>query len=654
MKTKILSLLLVVAVLFGVTATFVSCGECTHEDMPQAFTRVNETLHQRVCPACGYTESGGHTYKLDIEKYEADPFALMLTEACEGCGDERQVANDMDRFTLEMQKKADSYPWQSTELLMSVCDNSNVYELESGGRAYVSGEWDPTGNAFEPANTVSKVDQDILDGVRARNDSSLTKAKVTLTYTYMGAVAGAWNTALSTIATENTAATTPDIYYNFIYHMVGASINGYFKNIQGNTYLAPFYDCYSEEKDDAGLASNVVDTHGYNWDYMKDLSFSAKAMYLIASDYSFDISRAYFVMPVNGTLLQTVTEITGDVNKDGTVGDTADFLAMVNNGDWTWAKIAAYTDAVKTGDSSSHGYSLTGGNNDCIAGFAMSTTSGLCSAPVMYTGELSMVSRTVVNGEYRYTYPTEVPPTLLQIFKAARDYIGLPGQGSSLSSPTGGDGVILYSGSSSQVDAVFAADRLFVNTACVLGIIESETYQNMWDSSKGSGNGFVVTPAAKISDTQENYRTLVHNVGKVFAISSKATQTETDAACAFINHQTIDSSTLLREYFVWSLGYGAANTDENVLVLAGMSNNLKFGIDKVIEDAFGIVFNNTQITNPLNPDEKMDASGARLHIYMIRNWDAGEEVTAMYNGLRKWKLKNVTKIQEDFLKNGTT
>ncbi len=650
MKTKILSMLLVLTLLLGVVAVLSSCGgECKHENIESVqWESAGNAMHRRKCPDCDFVATEAHKMAPDPERY--DPYAETIIEICSKCDYSKEVPNTIDGFDLELAEKSGSYPWETTDLLMSVCDSSNSNELESGGRAYVSGEWDPEGDDFEASNTVSKVDKAVLDSVRARNENSLSKAKVNLTYTYLGAAYG-WGAVVGQIGIENTANTTPDLYYNFIYDMVGASINGYFKNIQGNEYLAPFYAQFTDGTDAAGLPTTPEDTRGFNWDYMKDLSFSTKAMYLIASDYSFDISRAYFIMPVSGTLLQSVTEITGDVNEDGTVGDTADFLAMVNNGDWTWAKIAEYTDAVKTGDSGSGGYSLTGGNNDCVAGFAMSTSSGLSSTAIMYTGDLSVVSREVVEGEYRYSYASSTPTSLQSIFKAAKDYIGVPGAGTSADTPDSGEGVILYYGSTSLVDAVFAADRLFVNTACVLGVIESETYQNMWDSSKGSGNGFVVTPAAKVSETQENYRTLVHNIGKVFAISSKVTDTEADAACAFINHQTLDSSTILREYFVWSLGYGAANNDDNVNILASMSNNLKYGIDKVVEDAIGLVHAKDTITDPFNADNTIVAGNVRWHTYMLTHWDLGEGVTTLYDGVWKWKMKSIANIQKDFLKN---
>ena len=647
MKTKILSMLLVLTLLLGAVAVLSSCGECEHKNLPTQWTKVNDRTHQRKCPDCEYTETKGHTYVTDQDKFNENPYAEMITKVCAACGDEILVANDVDLFTLEMENK--TYPWQTTNLVMSVSNSANGGELESGGLAYVSGEWSLTSEHFKQGNTVTKVDGSVLNAINARNDASEAATNVTITYSYTGAAEKNWAEVMPAIEAETNADNTPDIYYNFIYDMVGASIKGFFSNIQGNEYLAPFYQSFSDETDDAGLASNVENTHGYNWDYMKDLSFSTKAMYLIASDYSFDLSRAYFIMPVSGTLLQNVADVTGDVNGDKIVGDAADFLAMVNAGGWTWTKIAEYAEAVKSPDSTKGGYSVN--NSDCVAGFAMSR-SGLCGTVVMYTGDVSIVTRSVKKGEYRYSYPRSTPQSMVDVFTMAQTYIHNLGAGSSTGEPGGTGGVVLYEGGTWLVNDMFAADRLFVNTACVLGVIESETYQNMWSTTNGgSGNGFIVTPAAKATDAQENYRTLVHNIGKVFAISAKATAAKVDAACAFINYQTVNSSSILVDYFVWSLGYGSAVNEENVEILTDMSNNLKYGIDKVVEDAIGILNKGTYIDDPFNAGKTIDAGEVRWHQYMAtEQYDVGEQVTGLYDGVVGWKKDALTAIQEDFLK----
>lgn len=635
MKTKVFSMLLVLTLLLGAVGVLSSCGECKHENLPAEWTKVDDTKHQRECPDCEFVDTKGHTFKVDQEKYDEDPYAEMITKVCEACGATTEVINDVDRFILEMENK--TYPWETTNLVMSVSNTSNGGELPSGGMAYVSGEWSLDHEFFKADQTVTKVDNDVLSAINKRNEQAYDVTHVQLTYQYTGA---AYSEVMPEIGRQLLADGTPDIFYSIIYDMVGASIKGYFKNIQGNTYLAPFYEHFDAAED----------TRGYNWDYMQDMTFSTKAMYLIASDYSFDIARAYFIMPVNGTLLQNVADITGDVNEDGKVGDAADFLQMVDDGGWTWAKIAEYTEAVKVPDSGAGGgYAVV--NSDCVAGFAMSTTSGFCSTAVMYASDLTIITRTVKNGEYRYSFPRTTPDSLIKIFQMAETYIGELGKGSSYATPGGTGGVVFYSVSSSQVDSMFAADRLFVNIACDLGTIESATYQGMWSKDTGSGNGFVITPVAKPFAEQENYRTIVHNMGKVFAISAKASDAIEDVACAFINYQTITSSDILVDYFVWSLGYGSAVTEANVDILTKMSNNLKFGIDKVVEDALGIIYYGTYIKDPFSSGQ-MQAGDTRWHIYMVKNsYSVGEKVTGLYDGVLSWKKDAVVELQESFIQN---
>jgi len=634
MKTKILSLVLVLCLLVGAMAVLSSCGECKHETW-SAWSRADAENHQRVCAGCQKVEKAKHNFKPDANY---DELAAEIPVTCSVCQAKSSIENTADRLMLEFQGK--EYPWMTegtTELTMSIGDNSNGQALESGGMAYVSGEW--TKDKATAGHTVSAVDSAILSQIIDRNTASEEATGVHLTYSYMNLNNDDWGSVKPEIVRQYSADGTPDIYYNFIYDMVGASIDGMFANVLGNEYLAPFYQTFEADPNSKETA------YGYNWEYMNDLTFSTKAMYLIASDYSFDISRAYFVMPVNLALLATVKDVTGDVDGDGTPGTEEDFFTLVNDGEWTWAKIAEYTEAIKKPDSQSGGYALTG---DSIAGFAMSSSSGLTTTAVVYASEIEIVRRTIGDdGEYQYYYAPTTPESLINVFSVMDQVVVGPSQSAG--------GVVIYNGQVTAAQEAFVNNRILIDSSCVLGAIEKTTYQQMWDTDKG-GMGFAVAPVAKINADQADYRTLVHNIGKVFGISSKCKAV--DEACAFINYQTINSSEILEEYYTWSVGYGQAVTDANVEILLSMGDRLRYGVDKVVDDALGLQYGKINIIDPTADGEKQTVFGNfRWHTYMLTvfrdSLNGASQIVRVYEGVYGKKLEYINEIQDQILTNLT-
>ena len=607
--------------IFGSLAVLSSCGkkECEHPNM--TYTEVDAKNHQGTCPDCGYTTKAAHKWKKD----EVQPEEGKTAQTCDLCGAKRVVNGDAyDPWQEEFDGK--EYPWSKTELVMSVNDNSNQGELEAGGKAFVSGEW--TQENINPGNTISAVDDGILRQIITRNTTASSVTGVTMRYVYMSDVG--WGSVLDRIATESAADSTPDIYYNLLYDMIGASVKGYFKNIYNNEYLGCFYDNYNPDKD----------THGYYWEYMKDLTFSTKVMYLIASDYSFDLARSYLVMPISLKLLSTVTEVTGDYDENGLV-DIDDFYAMINAGDWTWTKIMAYTEAVKKPDKRG-GYSLQG---DSVAGLAMSYQSGLTTSAIVYAAGAKIVDRTVgADGEYVYTYPDTCPDSLIKVCDMLFNNIaGTEGQRDQTYTPKGTSGIILYKGHTSLVEEMFAQNRVLINPSAVLGAIEKSSYRSMWDTDTGS-EGFAVAPMAKL-ESEDPYRTVIHNCCKVFAVSSKCNSV--DAACAFINHNSVNSTDILKEYYEWALGYGRAVTTENTKILLAMKDAVVYSHDKTVEDAINLLHGSEIIQDPLGESE-MELHNICWHTFSLQYWRCNQ-ISQLYAAVKDYKQKTVNEIQAEFL-----
>ena len=609
---KILSLVLLLSVLIGCAAVLSSCGKepvCEHPNM--TYTPVNAKNHKGTCPDCGYTTTPAH-------KCEHNDCTL--------CGYKREAAAT-DPWQDEFDGK--EYPWETTNLVMSVGDNSNYGELEAGGKAFVSGEW-TTGN-INTGNTIASVDNGILTQIITRNATAASATHVTVSYTYMSDYV--WGEVMPQIATEAAAANTPDIYYNFIYDMVGASINGYFKNVKGNSYLGCYYETYDAEKDD----------RGYNWEYMNDLTFSPNILYLIASDYSGDLSRADLILPVSLTLLYQASNVTGDVDGNGFV-NINDFYAMINNGDWTWSKIIEYTEAVKK-PGANGGYSLSGTST---IGFALSSMSGLCSTAALYSSSMQVVNRTVGdNGEYVYSYPNKCPTSLSEACNTFAELFGNnDGNRDQSMTESGTSGILICKTKLDDIQTVFAQTRILVGSPAALGAIEKSMYQSMWNEDEGS-NGFAVAPIAKLTK-ESDYQTTIHNIGKVFAISSKCENA--DAACAYINHNTVNSSDILEEYYEWVLGYSRSVTEKNVELLLAMRDRLVYSHDKVVEDAIGILYNLDQVDDPFGSGATIPFGNTRWHTFLLSWWDGGR-IDQLYNGVKDLKMARLQEIQKTFIAN---
>ncbi len=634
MKKRILSMLLVLVLVVSACAVLASCGECDHAGIADVkWTKKDDSNHERKCPDCDHTETAAHVW------VGTDDDTI---QKCRDCDATRTVDPNAGRdpFEVELEQKMANYPWSTTNLLMSINNNSNNKELYSGSMAFISGEWDTAHEHYSADQTIQRVGADVLLAVRDRNAASASAAKVNVTYKY--ATDFGWGKVMGMIDDEAGTDETPDIYYNFIYDMVGASINGYFENILGNEYLAPFFDTYGTG-DGNILFQDIENTRGYSWEFMKQLTFSTERMYLIASDYSFDLNRAFFINTINATLLATATDVTGDVNGDGKVDET-DFYAMVNKGDWTWTKLAAYTQAVMQENSDGTGYTLREADNktikaniDCVLGFQLPKSTGLPPTAFLYSSEWNLVQREVVDGEYVYSYPDAAGcQGLIDTFIAMKQFVGDPAAANNAG--------VAINGTNALSDELFNKGQQFANMAVVVGKLEDTIYTSMWAND---GDGFLVTPSAKVLADQENYRTVVHNIGKVFAISAGSTQEVINAACAYINHQTVASTEILGEYFVWSLGKAAVHP-ESIEVMTSLATNLAFSLDKIVEDAIGLLYGSVKVPNPLGGSD-VKLSSARWHIYDYAAYNKGESVSGFITGIVGAKETKIQEIAAKFI-----
>ncbi|MBQ8450961.1 MAG: hypothetical protein IJY64_08650, partial [Bacteroidaceae bacterium] len=121
--------------------------------------------------------------------------------------------------------------WDTTTLLFSMSDNSNNDELSSGCRRYLSGER----LATDGTST-------IYDSVDERNGDAEEYAKVDVMYTYYaegtdwrwGRCATNENGGIYQKANQPDKEDRPDMFCNFVYDMVSASLLKCFNNLYTN------------------------------------------------------------------------------------------------------------------------------------------------------------------------------------------------------------------------------------------------------------------------------------------------------------------------------------------------------------------------------------------------------------------------------------
>ncbi|GEM_PF-5193509 len=527
--------------------------------------------------------------------------------------------------TVESDVECVNSAWTDSELvIMNINDWSQKRELTAGGRAYVSGRNDYT---VESAHATNQ----LLKKVIQRNSDAAAYANVSLAYSYTAETSG-WGSAYQTIG-ENIASGVsgmPDVYYDSVYDMVAASIKGYFLNVLGNEYYH---------------GADETPAAGYNRDYMDVMTFSTKAEYLIASDYSVDISRSFFVLPVNMNILTEKAGLVVDDRTGDLVIDVDDFFDVIDKEDWTWDFIAQLCEAVKV-ESAPGEYDITGG----IVGMAIDGKAGLAAAGLCYASELQIITRTIdeVTGEYVYTYETE---------GAALSSVAVPLANSIKLT----DGFVLnmsdngYSSSTEAIANAFSEGHALIGNVILLGAIEQDVYRSMWDE-ENDRLGFVCAPMPlyhKGTADAWTYHTVVHNLAKVFGVVTtvKRTEGKLDRILAFLDYASTHSTEILDEFYQWTILYDAANGDEhNVRYLTNMKSKMEYNLDKTVDDALGCVgsdYFTSEQSFYANTWHKLLRDGEKGTA--DDGFGIGAGIVGLYTGLYEVKQNAVVALQQRFV-----
>ena len=453
----------------------------------------------------------------------------------------------------------DDIAYDETSLIFQMTHCSNKEELSSGCERYLAGESTDNGE-------IDKL-------VDMRNEAAYVDTNVNVTYRYYEDIEGnGFSQCINTIYNETlvTSTTSPDMYCNFMTDMLVASLKGSFSNL---------YSTKHGEGDYAGVNYFDTEDDAYMADLMSSLTLSLDKIYVIASDYFIDLIRAFFVVPVNVKLYNSIaSDMIEDLNEDGAI-DVNDFFEEVWNKEWTYTRLAQYCEKIyKEGEEG-----VTNASIDDTLGFALGRN-GLPAAGLVYTSSVVVIHKTwnESRGDFDYAYPEE-NQELYDLSEAVKKLFGSRGvlcvnkdAAASVGATTENLGVRTQ----------FTKDKVLFGGIILVGSIEYEAYQRM----KGEDTGFGLVPVPLYRDnSDDNYLTQIHVVGRAGGI---ARGTKKFVQCsAFLQYQTEHSTDILNQYYDYNLTYEVAyGLDGNVDMLKYIRANVRTSFDRLLEDSISYFF----------------------------------------------------------------
>lgn len=552
MKKRILCMLLAIVMVVGCVGILSACKKKTTE----CTTHVDENKDGK-CDECGkvMTEVCNH------KDANGD-------KVCDICG--KKMGED----------EVIVYPWDTTDLVFQMTENTHEDQLSSTCKAYLAGE--TSAPSFAGLDT----------SIKQRNANAVAETKVNVTYKYYGTSDDyGWSKIVDVIYAEWDSNRSADMYVNFLRKMSALSLKGCFANLLAETdknganvgnYFEFVKDGYREPGQEFPTPEN---DKGFMYEFMRSTTLSKHKMYILASDYFTDSVRAFYSMPVNVQLLTAVgMDITGDLDHDGKF-TLNDFYEDVYANNWTYNRLAEYAATY-----SSAGSGTTQTLDDTI-GFALSNN-GLPASGILYSTDITVVERQYLPDEddYKYSYPVPEHQNALDLITLTNNITTLMKKpGCLVISESNKD---LYNAYGTlSIKAIrnrFSANTILFGGIEMIGAYEEPEYQTL--ISTGEGFGIVPVPLYKevgVNDT-ETYLTGIHVVGRVGAISSK---TRNFSQCtAFLNYQSTHSDEVLTNYYEYLQNIASGGDEGTVEMLDFIRNHVRSSFDKLTEDAISDYF----------------------------------------------------------------
>ena len=507
----------------------------------------------------------------------------------------------------------DIYWTEEDTFIFSLTENSNNQELPSTCARYIAGNRDKGIPAEEMADIID-------DMVLERNEAAIKTTKVRPLYSYIPEdKEHGWGRNIEAMVGDMSTYVpgyTPDVYCNFVYDMVAASLSGAFANLKTSTMVT-----------DGQVRKNwfqftdpryVDDGTGYMVEYMRSLSLSRNKQYCLSSDYFTDMVRAFFVVPVNIQLLETfpLVDTEGAFNYDYIADGEytiEDFYEFVYTGKWSYATLAeisqVYNFHVSDGKNATDD---PNGDLDDRLIFAIAESSGLSASGMLYTTSVTIIEREMTEktdgqgnkySDYLYYYPASSDdihmgeagyvPASQSLFAFCDALTSLMSENKGIISITNDQAGVYHPG-----DALLAIRNRFVNNrilfggAICLGSLEYTEYRDMED-----GFGVVPVPLYRTEDENgvaEKYMTQIHNIGRIGAINAKTTKFA--KISAYLDYQSLNSTDVLEEYYEVKLCGDVAGGGAHKLMLQYIRSDVRTSFDKAFEDAIGYLFVNESVS----------------------------------------------------------
>jgi len=591
MKNKLICLMLAVLMVFSVLAVLVSCTG-GNDDVPPVDGKETD-----VPPTPGKDGKKDDENKQDTHDHvDADKdgkcdvcgvaYHQHVDEnsdgKCDICGGS-MIVKPIDSHGEEWWK---DITYDTTSLIFQLTDCTNKEELPSGCKRFMAGE---------DASATGNLDNQVA----TRNADAAFYTKTNVKYNYYPDTAEyGWSQNINTIyqAVQTKTASTPDMFCNFMTDMLCASLKGSFANLY-SAVRSEHNWMDIDAKGEIDFEDDYFES-GYMDDLMSSLTLSLDKIYVVASDYFIDLIRAFFIVPVNRALYDSIAPtMIEDLNGDGEK-NIKDFFAEVRKGDWNYERLAQYAGAIYRNDSGATEISLA----DRV-GFAVDASSGLSTAGLLYTSSVSIIKKeyNVTKYDYDYSYP----PTNQDLLDFAAAEYTLFGQ-TGVAAVTASAGATYGATALQAIRNRFADNMVLFGGVILLGSLEYEQYQNMKKTDGTGGFGIVPVPVYKAGD---NYLTQIHVVGRAGAIA-QCTQ-KFEQCTAFLQYQSTHSSQILDDYYNIELMYTTIDhsLQGNIDILRFIRSNVRTSFDKLFEDAIGFFY---ESTDP-------DAVNSRWHAILIGN-----------------------------------
>jgi len=552
MKKRILCLLLAIFMLVGSVAVLSACGDDGGKTDTCANGHVNEDADGK-CDKCGATIKHSH---IDENKDNKCDVCSRKMSGGSGGGD------DTSYGPVEW---ADEDP---IKLLFQMTHHDSNEAMPSGCLRYLAGEDEDARDTID-------------DEVLARNINAELSTNVDVRYEYYENVPDyGWGKCIEIMFqnVKSNARDMPDIYCNYAYDMIGTSLKGTFANLK-NTELdkGNYFQFLDADYDES------VNNRGYMFEYMESVTLSQNKMYVLASDYFIDLIRAFYVIPVNVQLLESVgMQVTGDLDGSGKF-DIDDFYMEVKQKKWTYDKLAAYSAAVYKNE----GTTSDAEDIEDVLGFALTHTFN--GSAFIYCAELTVIEKTwdENKGDYKYEYPTEATQ-LYTLFENVAKLVTSTGIYDVPASDKNETVAKYGQDNKLAIRNRFCSNKILFGSFVLIGSIETAPYQTLKDHG---GFGIVPCPLYhEVSmESDENYLTGIHNTARPGGI---ARNTKNFSACtAFLDYQSTHSTHILNEYYDYKLQYGATDgRTGTVEMLQYIRYNVRSAFEKSFEDAIGVYF----------------------------------------------------------------